>query len=106
VISTIEVDGLLDHVAKVGDHFAAGLAAVPHPALHGVRGKGLWLALELAEPIAPAVEKASRDAGFLVNAVQPDAIRIAPPLVLSVDEADRYIDALPGVLAAATGDPS
>jgi acetylornithine aminotransferase len=106
VISTIETDGLLDHVTKVGEHFATGLAAVVHPALNGVRGKGLWLALELANPIAPAVEQASRDAGFLVNAVQPDAIRIAPPLVLSVDEADRYVGALPGILETATGGTS
>jgi acetylornithine/N-succinyldiaminopimelate aminotransferase len=103
VINTIEADGLLDNVAKVGEHFATGLAGITHAALRGVRGKGLWLALELADAIAPAVERASRDAGFLVNAVQPDAIRIAPPLVLSADEADRYVEALPGVLETATG---
>ena len=53
VIDTIEQQDLLAHVAKVGGHFADGLAAVEHPALTGVRGRGLWLALELAAPIAP-----------------------------------------------------
>jgi acetylornithine/N-succinyldiaminopimelate aminotransferase len=98
VIDTIEHDDLLGHVAKVGHHFAEGLRAVQHPTLVGVRGRGLWLALALSGSTAAAVEKAARAAGFLVNAVQPDAIRIAPPLVLSLDEADRFVAALPGIL--------
>jgi acetylornithine/N-succinyldiaminopimelate aminotransferase len=102
VLQTIEQQDLLSHVAKVGGHFADGLRSVDHPALAGVRGRGLWLALELAAAIAPAVEQASRAHGFLVNTVQPDAIRIAPPLVLSIDEADRYTAALPAILDAAT----
>jgi acetylornithine/N-succinyldiaminopimelate aminotransferase len=107
VLETIERDDLLSNVAKVGGHLADGLRAVQHPALNGVRGKGLWLALELSAPIAPAVDKASRSEGFLVNAVQPDAIRIAPPLVLSVDEADRFIEALPEILGlASSGEPA
>jgi acetylornithine/N-succinyldiaminopimelate aminotransferase len=103
VINTIEDDDLLSHVAKVGHHFAEGLAAVEHPALTGVRGRGLWLGLALSGATAPAVEKAAREAGFLVNAVQPDAMRIAPPLVLSLDEADRFVAALPGILDASGG---
>jgi len=102
VIHTIERDDLLASVDKVGSHLADGLSVVKHPALAGVRGKGLWLALSLTDPVAPAVEKASRTNGFLVNAVQPDAIRIAPPLVLSIDEADRFVAALPQILDLAT----
>jgi acetylornithine/N-succinyldiaminopimelate aminotransferase len=49
--------------------------------------------------VAPDVEAAARRAGFLVNAVQPDAIRLAPPLILSAAEADELIGALPGILA-------
>ena len=40
--------------------------------------------------------------GFLVNAVQPDAVRLAPPLILSADEADSFTAALPGILDAAS----
>src|SRR5262249_60528683 len=42
-----------------------------------------------------------RDAGFLVNAVQPDAIRLAPPLILSDREAGAFLAAFPGILARA-----
>ncbi len=98
VLDTIERDGLLASVRAVGDRLAAGLRAVNHPALAGVRGRGLWLALELAGVPSVAVEKASRAKGFLVNAVQPDAIRVAPPLILTSEEADSYVAALPEIL--------
>jgi acetylornithine aminotransferase len=101
VLDTIERDGLLANVATVGDRLAAGLRAVDHPALAGVRGRGLWLALALAGVPSAAVEKASRDKGFLVNAVQPDAIRIAPPLILTAGQADSFAAALPAILDAA-----
>jgi acetylornithine aminotransferase len=45
---------------------------------------------------------AARRAGFLVNAVQPDAIRLAPPLILTAAEADTFTAALPGILDAVT----
>ncbi len=102
VLDTIERDDLLSHVAKVGRYLADGLAGVSHPALGGVRGRGLWFALVLDGVTSTAVEAASRDAGFLVNAVQPDAVRIAPPLILSTDQADEYVAALPAILDAAT----
>ena len=102
VLDTIESQGLLANVSTVGAHFRDGLAGVDHPALAGVRGRGLWLALELAGVPASAVEKASRDEGFLVNAVQPDAIRIAPPLILTAEQADSYATALPGILDVAS----
>ena len=98
VLDTIERDGLLAHVTEVGKLLAGGLAAVRHPLLDGVRGRGLWLALVLAAPEAPAVETAARQAGFLVNAVQPGAVRLAPPLVLSAAQARSFVDALPAIL--------
>jgi acetylornithine aminotransferase len=66
--------------------------------LHGVRGLGFWLALEVDPGSAAAVEAAARDAGFLVNAAAPDAVRLAPPLILTADEAKSFTAALPAVL--------
>ena len=102
VLDTIEREGLLDNAVKVGERLAVadGLDA---PLLAGVRGRGLWLALALASPAAPAVEEAARHAGFLVNAVQPDAVRLAPPLILTLDEADSFVSALPRILERAAG---
>jgi acetylornithine aminotransferase len=102
VLDVIERDGLLEHVTEVGAVLSAGIAGVSHPLVAGVRGSGLWLAMALTSPAASLVEAAAREAGFLVNAVQPDAIRLAPPLVLSADEAGAFTDALPGILDAAS----
>jgi acetylornithine/N-succinyldiaminopimelate aminotransferase len=98
VLDTIERDGLLASVTAVGAGLAAGIGAIEHPLVTGVRGTGLWLAIALAAPAAAAVETAARQAGFLVNAVQPDAVRLAPPLILSAAQAQSFTDALPGIL--------
>jgi acetylornithine aminotransferase len=66
--------------------------------LTGVRGLGLWLAMTLAEPVAAAAERGFREAGFLVNTVAPDTLRLAPPLLLTQAEAERFTCAVPGVL--------
>jgi acetylornithine/N-succinyldiaminopimelate aminotransferase len=98
VLDTIERDGLLANAAEVGARLAAAIEAAAHPLVAGVRGRGLWLAIALGSPVAPAVEAAARKAGFLVNAVQPDAVRLAPPLVLSAQQADSFAAALPAIL--------
>ena len=102
VLDTIEREGLLGNATKVGDQLAAGIKAIEHPLVAGVRGSGLWRAIVLTAPAAAAVEAAARRAGFLVNAVQPDAIRLAPPLVLTPEQADSFIAALPEILASAS----
>jgi acetylornithine aminotransferase len=101
VLGTIEGDGLLAHVTQVGQQLTTDLQATGHPLLSGVRGTGLWLAIRLTADRAAAVEAAARQAGFLVNAVQPDAIRLAPPLILSAGQANQFTAALPAILDAA-----
>jgi acetylornithine aminotransferase len=101
VLDTIERDGLLARAGETGEVLRSGIAAISHPLLAGVRGRGLWLAGVLTRPAAAEVERACRNAGFLVNAVQPDAVRLAPPLVLSAAEARSFLAAFPAILAAA-----
>lgn len=101
VLRTIDDDDLLDHVARTGADWVDALRTVESPVLRGVRGRGFWLALVVAEGSAPAIEAAARSAGFLVNAAAPDAVRLAPPLVLTADEAKTFTAALPSILAEA-----
>jgi acetylornithine aminotransferase len=100
VLEVIQRDGLLAHVAQVGEQLTTAIEAVRHPLVAGVRGRGLWLAIVLTAEAAGQVEQAARQAGFLVNAVQPDAIRLAPPLILSADQARQFTGALPAILDA------
>ena len=85
----------------MGEVLANGIEAIDHPVLKGVRGSGLWLAAVLNGNQAAAVTTAARQAGFLVNAVQPDAVRLAPPLILTEAEADEFTAALPAILTHA-----
>jgi acetylornithine aminotransferase len=56
------------------------------------------MAVELSEPVATYAAAAALEAGFILNAVAPDAIRLAPPLILTMDEADSFVAALPQIL--------
>ncbi|QGN57060.1 acetylornithine transaminase [Nostocoides sp. HKS02] len=98
VIDTIEEQGLLAHTASVGQHFADAVSALGHPEVTGVRGAGLLRAVTLAHPVAAQVAVAAREAGFIVNPVAPDALRLAPPLVVTADQLDTFVAALPGLL--------
>lgn len=100
VISTIASEGLLDHVKRVGERLRRGVEALGHPMVREVRGAGLLLGVVLAAPASAALTGVLRDAGFLVNAVQPDVLRLAPPLILTAEQADAFLAALPVALDA------
>jgi acetylornithine/N-succinyldiaminopimelate aminotransferase len=93
VLRTIEDDGLLDAATKLGDRLRTGLEALDHPLVAEVRGVGMWLGVVLAAPVAPAVEAACREAGFLLGATGPDVLRLAPPLVVTEAQVDAFLDA-------------
>ncbi|MGO4428935.1 aminotransferase class III-fold pyridoxal phosphate-dependent enzyme, partial [Streptomyces sp. MCAF7] len=80
-----------------------GIESLGHPLISHVRGSGLLLGIVLAESLAPQVQQAAQDAGLLVNAVAPDVVRLAPPLVVGDEEVDAFLRALPGALDAAHG---
>ncbi|WP_414942595.1 acetylornithine transaminase [Amycolatopsis sp. cmx-11-51] len=102
VLKTIAKDNLNDHVSALGKDIATGVEELGHPLVAGVRGAGLLLGIALREPVSAAVAKAAQEAGYLVNPIAPDTIRLAPPLILSADEAKGFLEALPGALDSTT----
>jgi acetylornithine/N-succinyldiaminopimelate aminotransferase len=98
VISTIAGEGLLDHVKRTGERIRRGIEALGHPRIAEVRGAGLLLGIALTEPVSVPVAGALREAGFLVNPIQPDVIRLAPPLIINAEQVDAFIGALGGAL--------
>ena len=94
VIRTIAGEGLLDHVKRVGELIRRGVEALDSPAVAGVRGAGLLLGIELTEPVSAEVAKSLQEAGFLVNPIQPGVIRLAPPLILTIEQAEAFVAAL------------
>ncbi len=104
VVATIANEGLLDHVKRTGERLRRGIEAIAHPLVAEVRGAGLLLGIAFTGPVSGTVATALRDGGFLVNPVQPDVIRLAPPLILSAAQVDAFLAALPAALAAASAD--
>ena len=70
------------------------------PCIAEVRGLGLLMAIEFAAPLAEAVISACNEAGLLLNAVRPNAIRFMPPLTITPEEIDEAIGKLDAVLQA------
>ncbi|WP_142001614.1 acetylornithine transaminase [Amycolatopsis cihanbeyliensis] len=102
VLRTIAEEGLNDHVAALGKDIASGVEELDHPLVTGVRGAGLLIGITLREPAAPAVARAAQAAGYLVNPVAPDTLRLAPPLILSEEQAAGFLAALPDALDTTT----
>ncbi|MDT7593306.1 MAG: acetylornithine/N-succinyldiaminopimelate aminotransferase, partial [Pseudonocardiales bacterium] len=67
VLRTIESDGLLAQVDRVGKEITAGVDALGHPLVSSVAGAGLLIGIGLTAPASTAVATAARDAGILVN---------------------------------------
>jgi acetylornithine aminotransferase len=110
-LHTIESQGLLEHVRAVGDQLRSALADLPE--VSEVRGRGLLIGFDLTGPggdaaavpenanLAAAVVNAALDAGFIVNAPGPRTIRLAPPLILSAEQAETFLAALPDLVSTA-----
>jgi acetylornithine/N-succinyldiaminopimelate aminotransferase len=107
VLHVVERDGLAARARSIGEQLQTAvdaLVADGAPLLTGLRGVGALQALVLDAPASKDVAAAALEAGFIVNAVAPDAVRVAPPLVLTDAQLAEFTDALPGILqrAAAT----
>nr|WP_245885645.1 acetylornithine transaminase [Xylanimonas oleitrophica] len=86
-IGVIERDGVLENVETVGRLLRTEIEAAGSPLVREVRGRGLLLAVVLHRPVAAQVAAAALGAGVIVNAVAPDVVRLAPPLILTSEQA-------------------
>jgi acetylornithine aminotransferase len=95
VVKTMVADNLVERAAQTGAYFQARLEALAlrHRRIKEVRGQGLLLGLKLAEEGAPIV-KACLQQGFIINCVQGNVLRFAPPLIITTEAIDALIDCL------------
>ncbi|UVE94176.1 aspartate aminotransferase family protein [Dietzia sp. B32] len=101
-------DGVLEHTRVAGDHLRDGLGALRErfpELLVDVRGKGLWCAIELSRDAQPIVNRL-QDLGVLVGSVlnQAGTVRIMPPLVITLEQIDAFLESLGTVLGEVEGD--
>ncbi len=99
VLDVIERDGVLEHVAQLGAKLRDGILGLPGGLVSEVRGEGLLLGIGLTAPTSAAVTSRAQDAGFIVNPVREDTVRLAPSLLLTPEHADDFLAALPVLLA-------
>jgi len=86
--------GLMANAASIGTRLLAGLHAMAarHDAIVDVRGRGLMIGVEFADhDAAAAIEQRCFETGLLVLTCGRSAIRIAPPLVIDADRADKVL---------------
>ena len=99
VVATMEAIDAPALARTAGAELTAGLEALD--AVTSVRGLGLLLAAELRDVDAREVAAACMEAGLIVNAVTPTALRLAPPLTIGPEHVDEAIGILSTVLAGA-----
>jgi ornithine--oxo-acid transaminase len=85
--------------AELGAYTLDRLRALKSPQIAAVRGKGLWLAIELNGPARPFCE-ALKERGVLCKETHETVIRLAPPLVIDRADLDWGIDQIAAVVDA------
>lgn len=96
VLRTIDEEGLLARVPVVAERLRRIVASTD--LVDHVRGEGLLIGVVLTEPRAAEVEAACRAEGLIVNAVAPDVVRMAPPLVITDEDLDAVAERWPRAL--------
>ena len=93
-------EGMIANSATLGDYFIARLRALASPHIKEVRGKGLWIGMELFPEAGGARRfcEALQREGLLCKETHVDTIRFAPPLVITRDEIDWALERIAKVL--------
>ena len=99
-LDVIEREGLIANAEARGEQLRQGIMASDNPLFEYVRGRGLLNAIQLTHPCSHAAMNWALEHGLIVNAVAPDALRLAPPLIVSEQDVDEAI----AILAAVPND--
>ena len=90
---------LVERSAELGDYFLGKLRELHTPKIKEVRGRGLWIGIEMTEPARKYCE-ALKHFGVLCKETHETVIRIAPPLVITREEIDWVMERIRRVLGA------
>ncbi len=82
---------MVERSAELGAYFLERLKRISSPAIHEVRGRGLWIGLEMKGPARPYCERL-KEGGVLCKETHERVIRFAPPLVITRDEIDWAVE--------------
>jgi ornithine--oxo-acid transaminase len=93
-------EGMIENAARQGERLTAALAGIGSPAVREVRGRGLMIAVELHPEAGGArrFSEALAACGLLCKETHDHTLRIAPPLILTDDQADWIAEQFAAVL--------
>ncbi|PRA78615.1 acetylornithine transaminase [Microbacterium sp. MYb66] len=107
VLAEIESAGLVENAARRGAELREILLDIDSPLIVGVRGRGLLVGVALSAPVAGDVVAAAQERGLIVNAANPETVRIAPALTIGDAELAEFRElftaSLADVQASASG---
>lgn len=107
VLAEIERADLVENAARRGEELRDIILGIDSPLVAGVRGRGLLVGVALTQPVAGTVVAAAQDRGLIVNAANPETVRVAPALTIGDAELAEFRElftaALSDVHASSTG---
>ena len=96
-LQVLQEEKLVERSAELGGYFLAKLRNLHSPVIKEIRGRGLWIGIELRTPARKYCE-ALKDDGVLCKETHDNIIRVAPPLVIRREEIDWAVERFQKVL--------
>ncbi|MCF7619884.1 ornithine--oxo-acid transaminase [Bacillus sonorensis] len=97
-LEVLEDERLAERSLELGAYFKEKLSQIDHPKIKEVRGRGLFIGVELTEAARPYCEQLKEE-GLLCKETHETVIRFAPPLVISREDLDWAIEKITRVLS-------
>ena len=97
VLEVMEQEALVENTLTTGNYLIEQLKKLPQ--IKEVRGRGLMIGMEFAEPIAPLRNKLIREHRIFTGASSDkNVLRLLPPLSLTLEQADVFLGCLKNCL--------
>jgi ornithine--oxo-acid transaminase len=97
-LDVLEEENLVERSLKLGNYFVERLKEINNPIIKEIRGRGLFIGVELTESARAYCEKLKEN-GLLCKETHETVIRFAPPLVITEEELDWAIERIKRVLS-------
>lgn len=98
-LDVIEEEKLVERSLELGTYFLEKLKTIKNPEIQDVRGKGLFIGIELTKKARPYCEQL-KELGLLCKETHENTIRFAPPLIIKKEELDWAFERIAQVLEA------
>lgn len=90
-------ENLAENSKILGEYFLSRLKTIKNPKIKEIRGRGLFIAIEMTIPARKYCEALCKDYGILVKETHEGTIRIAPPLVITKEQLDEAFEGFKAV---------